>query len=136
MQDGGRQERIYEGSKQEVTQPVPTSATARAPGGRFVCVLRSIDHARSVLRWQRLRYVSKPPVEGHCETYGPIEDGYPLECAALRDYDIWVWGTGAPDKRTVSMEAVKTNGYWLLRVIYKPDGSPMDPAAPMSGFSG
>ncbi len=132
-----RQERIYRGSLQTVTQPIPTaplSSTARSD--RTIGIIRSIDYAAGVIKWQRLRYSGNPPKVGEYEAYGEVEDGYPLELSVLADYEIWVWGPGEPDVRAVPVRAEKVGGAWILSIIFKPDGSELPANEPMAGCSG
>lgn len=132
-----RAERIVRGSKQVATQAIPTSAVAAVPPAtRVVGLIRRIDFDEGVIYWQRLRYSSRPPVVGAYETYGAIEKGYPLECALLEDYAVWVWGDSEPSVMTIPIEAVRSGGVWILQVIFKPDGSEVPADEPMSGCSG
>ena len=98
-------------------------------------IIRSVDTAAGVIKWQRIAYKNNPPVAGQLEATGPLLDGYPLETARAEDYEVWAWPdrNGDPTLMAVPIRASRRGGVWIIEVMFKPDGSVLDPGEEMPG---
>ncbi len=100
---------------------------------RVLGVIRTVETDRLI--WQRLRYSRRNasgelirPTVGQYEAYGPVEDGYPLECSALSEYEDIKTGNGAAiTADTTPIRAVFRGGFWILEMFGGGGASPIFP---------
>jgi hypothetical protein len=115
---------------------VPTDD--RPPGATpKIAAIISVDVQRKEIKWQEVRYKTRPPQPGQVELVGEVTVGYPLEGARLEDYEMFAIGNITNlGYAWAGYEATLRGGYWILKQLWKPDGTLLDPTGPASGCAG